>query len=84
MVNYEEIVESIDVKSTINVKPTHLADLVYHMKEVVFSQLPPMKIDARERNHNKIMRKLKANVPSMFKELPTGEVVMIELEKDAE
>jgi hypothetical protein len=77
----EEFVAEIDRLSKVKIRPSQLADLVYHMKEVVFEKVQPAKLDFTTKNHNAIMRRLKQTNPEMFKTLPSGEVVMHELEE---
>lgn len=80
---YEEIVSDIDTQSKIEVTPAQLADLIHHMKEVVFEKVKPARLNFSVRNYNKTMRRLKSQAPNLFKEAPSGEVVMIELEERA-
>lgn len=78
---YEELVQTIDAGNNLQIKPAQLADLVHHMREVIFEKIPLFKPDIQIKNHNKVMRRLKRRAPHLFKELPSGEVVMVELEE---
>lgn len=81
--NHETIVDNIDRQSDVQVTPAQLADLIYHMKMAVLDKTAPHPIRFTMKNYNKIMRKLKSQVPHMFKETAAGEVVMVELEEKA-
>lgn len=78
---YEDFVSRMDMQSEVNVSPQQLADLIYHMKQVIFERVKPARLTFTARNYNDTMKKLKAQLPHMFKENSAGEVVMIELEE---
>lgn len=80
---HESILNDIDRQSDLQVTPAQLADLVYHMKMAILDKTEPAKLRFTVKNYNKIMRKLKSQAPNLFKELATGEVVMVELEERA-
>ncbi len=77
---YEQMLQAIDKKNNIELSASQIADLVYSMKEVVFERAVLKKPDATIKNHNVIMRRLKRGNPHLFKELPSGEIVMVNYE----
>lgn len=79
--DYESMIQDMNAQSQIELKPAQLADLVHHMKEVIFEKVPLLPPSTQLKNHNRIMRRLKATAPNLFKELATGEVVMVDLEE---
>lgn len=79
--NHEGILNDIDRQSSVQLTPSQLADLIYHMKMAILDKTEPARLRFTTKNYNKIMRKLKSQVPNLFKELKSGEVVMVELEE---
>jgi len=80
VVNVEDLIADLDRQSNVQIKPSQLADLIHHMKEVIFERVPPVKLEYGIKNHNRVMRLLKSQAPELFKELSTGEVVMVDYE----
>lgn len=78
---YEETLAAIDRQSKISVTPKQLADLIYHMKECFLDKIKAPRISLKIKNYNHLMRELKDQVPQLFKELPSGEIEMINLEE---
>jgi len=76
-VDYNETLNQIDQQSNIKISASQLENLVYHMKQVIFEKLRMAKPDPKIKNYNRIMLRLKAQAPSLFKELPSGEVVFV-------
>lgn len=77
---YEDLLGDIGIQSEIRIRPDQLADLIHHMKEVTFERVEPAKLMFTHKNHNKLMRRLKSQMPSLFKETSAGEVVMVDYE----
>lgn len=80
---HDDLLTQIDMQSQIEIKPAQLADLIHHMKEVVFEKVKPAKLIFTMQNHNKMMKALKRQNPELFKEGPAGEIIMVELEEKA-
>jgi hypothetical protein len=77
---YEDLLSQLNSQCKIEIKPKQLDDLIFHMKEVIFERVKPARMEFSHKNHNRFMRRLKAQAPHLFKELPSGEVVMINYE----
>ena len=80
---HSEIFDAIDRQSKIEIRPAQLADLIFHMQQVMFERIEPAKLVFTMKNHNKMMRKLKSQNPELFKVNKAGEIVMKELEEKA-
>lgn len=78
--SYEDVLSEIGKQSHIRVTPEQLENLVYHMKQVVFEKLKPITVDNRQKNYYSILRRLKDDVPQLFKTLSSGEIVFINFE----
>lgn len=78
--SYEETVNAISKRSQVKITPTELEHLVYHMKQVVFEKLKPITVDLRINTFNKMMKNLASDIPQLFKEEPSGEIVFIKFE----
>ena len=76
----DDLLKALDEQSRVAITPLQLADLVHHMKECVYEKEQPVCPGFQVKNHNEIMKQLAKAMPDIFKELPTGEVVMVELE----
>lgn len=77
---HEDFVNEIDKQSKVEIRPSQLADLVYHMREAVFDGAPTRVIDLTPKNHNVFMHELRREYPELFKQVPSGEIVMVNIE----
>jgi hypothetical protein len=77
---YETLVAEINMQSKVELTAEQLADLIYHMKEVIFERVKPAPLALSLKNHNQVMRRLKSYVPNLFKETAQGEIVMVNYE----
>ena len=77
---YEETVLDIEKQSVLKVTPAQLESLVFHMKQMIFEKLKPIQVDTRIKSYHAIIRKLKDEIPNLFKELPSGEITFINFE----
>lgn len=78
---YEEFIQGLNATCNIEITPRQLEDMVFNVKEGVMNRVEPKKIRFTMTNYNSLMKRLRAQLPHMFKELPTGEVVMNEIEE---
>lgn len=78
---YEDFIGGLNARSEISITPRQLEDLLFNLKEGVVNRVQPARLRFTIRNYNSVMKKLKRQLPHMFKELPSGEVVMNELEE---
>jgi uncharacterized protein with NAD-binding domain and iron-sulfur cluster len=77
---YEDFLGGLNARCTIEITPRQLEELLFTLKEGVVNRVQPAKLKFTIRNYNGVMKKLKRQLPHMFKELPSGEVSMVELE----
>lgn len=73
---FEDTVLEIGKNSKISLSPTQLEDLVFQMKEALFEKKKPY-VERRPQSYHPLMRRLKDQVPALFKEMPSGEIVFI-------
>jgi hypothetical protein len=81
MLAYEDFVDDIDRQSQVEITPAQLACLVHHMQQCVFEKVKPARLKFNVYNHNHVMRRLKSQMPHLFKELPTGEITLVDFEE---
>lgn len=78
---YEQFVANVDAKCDLQIQPKQLEDLIYNLKQGVLNGIPPARLRYTMTNYNKVLKKLRAQNPHLFKTLESGEVVMKELEE---
>ncbi len=74
-VTYEENMVNIASQCSCYLTPEQLEGLVYTTKQAIFDKIKPIDIDYRVKSYHGIMKKLKSDIPGLFKELPSGEIV---------
>jgi hypothetical protein len=77
---YEDFMSDLASKCRCQITPEQLESLVYHMKQVIFEKKTAKPIQMKQRNYYHFMRHLKSEIPQLFKELPSGEIVFINFE----
>lgn len=77
LVNYDELIESINRTSKVGMTVDQLENLIHHYKLCVMNKVVPGK-EKTYKNYHWLMQKLKLAIPSVFRVSDNGEIVLNE------